>query len=367
MNEALNKVKQALDKIIEMNRQNAADQYGDANKAESWACVRVAREAISALSTIIDVSTYAIKLEQIIEAICSGTKLPVSIPDVQHYKMAEKYLASQKQAAPVAAQPEQSGKITYQITGWGETDYPEVLYADTLDAAKDVVIAMVFDDPEGGKTQAEEERLLEGLDSDDDLPWKTTFEIGGIEVSKVFVRASLPSAQPVAAQEPVKSHDEIRTALYLAAISCGHSIESESVVLMRDERKPGNALAQLADRLLAAYLALPQPPAASPRAPAASDARELRAIALWVEKENKVVPAHPEFAKSLRAIADRIDAANQGESGKDAERIAALREAVIDAADEWSRYVEVDNAPRTCRKHIEMAFDAALAKKGGGK
>jgi hypothetical protein len=38
----------ALLKIIEMNRQHARDQYGDADKAESWSCVRVAREALAA-------------------------------------------------------------------------------------------------------------------------------------------------------------------------------------------------------------------------------------------------------------------------------------------------------------------------------
>jgi hypothetical protein len=37
----------ALNKIIEMNRDTAEAQYGDANKAESWACVRVAREALA--------------------------------------------------------------------------------------------------------------------------------------------------------------------------------------------------------------------------------------------------------------------------------------------------------------------------------
>jgi hypothetical protein len=30
-----------------MNRQHAHDQYGDANKAESWACILVAREALA--------------------------------------------------------------------------------------------------------------------------------------------------------------------------------------------------------------------------------------------------------------------------------------------------------------------------------
>lgn len=36
----------ALQKIVEMNRQQALDQYGDLGKAESWACVKVARVAI---------------------------------------------------------------------------------------------------------------------------------------------------------------------------------------------------------------------------------------------------------------------------------------------------------------------------------
>lgn len=38
---------EALIKIIEMNRQNAEDEYGDADKAESWACVKVSRSALS--------------------------------------------------------------------------------------------------------------------------------------------------------------------------------------------------------------------------------------------------------------------------------------------------------------------------------
>lgn len=38
---------EALEKIIEMNRQWALDQYGDATKAENMECVRVARAAIA--------------------------------------------------------------------------------------------------------------------------------------------------------------------------------------------------------------------------------------------------------------------------------------------------------------------------------
>jgi len=37
----------ALEKIVSMNRQTASDQYGDADKAESWACVSVARAALA--------------------------------------------------------------------------------------------------------------------------------------------------------------------------------------------------------------------------------------------------------------------------------------------------------------------------------
>lgn len=36
----------ALNKIIEMNRQHAQDEYGNAEKAESWSCVTVARAVL---------------------------------------------------------------------------------------------------------------------------------------------------------------------------------------------------------------------------------------------------------------------------------------------------------------------------------
>ncbi|WP_395046186.1 hypothetical protein [Flavobacterium sp.] len=37
---------EALQKIIEMNYQNAEDQYGDRNKADGWSCVTVAKKAL---------------------------------------------------------------------------------------------------------------------------------------------------------------------------------------------------------------------------------------------------------------------------------------------------------------------------------
>ncbi|MBP1626926.1 MAG: hypothetical protein H6Q00_1401 [Holophagaceae bacterium] len=38
--------REALEKIIELNRQHAVDMNGDAKSAERWACVRVARAAL---------------------------------------------------------------------------------------------------------------------------------------------------------------------------------------------------------------------------------------------------------------------------------------------------------------------------------
>lgn len=42
----------ALDTIIQYNRDHARDQYGDAEKAERWACVVKAREALTAANAV---------------------------------------------------------------------------------------------------------------------------------------------------------------------------------------------------------------------------------------------------------------------------------------------------------------------------
>lgn len=42
----------ALHKIIEMNRQQAIDQYGNADIAEQWGCVVVARRALAECKNI---------------------------------------------------------------------------------------------------------------------------------------------------------------------------------------------------------------------------------------------------------------------------------------------------------------------------
>lgn len=45
---------EALEKIIQMNKQHADDQYGDSSKADSWACVVVARTALSNAKKLIN-------------------------------------------------------------------------------------------------------------------------------------------------------------------------------------------------------------------------------------------------------------------------------------------------------------------------
>lgn len=42
----------ALETIIQYNRDHALDQYGDAEKAERWACVVKAREALTAANAV---------------------------------------------------------------------------------------------------------------------------------------------------------------------------------------------------------------------------------------------------------------------------------------------------------------------------
>lgn len=42
----------ALKNIIEMNYQNALDQYGDRNKAKSWSCVVVAEECLNRIENL---------------------------------------------------------------------------------------------------------------------------------------------------------------------------------------------------------------------------------------------------------------------------------------------------------------------------
>lgn len=46
-----NELLESLEKIIEMNRATAREQFGDSEQAERWACVTIARTAIAKATT----------------------------------------------------------------------------------------------------------------------------------------------------------------------------------------------------------------------------------------------------------------------------------------------------------------------------
>lgn len=64
--------------------------------------------------------------------------------------------------------------------------------------------------------------------------------------------------QDAAPAAPVAATDELRNKLMHAAIDCGHAIGNKEITLYRDDGKDGNALHQLAERLIAAAIADPK-------------------------------------------------------------------------------------------------------------
>lgn len=72
-------------------------------------------------------------------------------------------------------------------------------------------------------------------------------------------------------------------------------------------------------------------------------------------------PLATEDARALAGSA-LTQARDTGAGKQDENAIEALTEAVLDAADEWNLYVEVDSAPRRLREHIQKAIDAVHAK-----
>lgn len=77
--------------------------------------------------------------------------------------------------------------------------------------------------------------------------------------------------------------DEPCTELYRAAISCKHEIDRETVVLHRDDRKEGNALHQLANRLAEAFarLSTPAAPVTASQPAAQVPSRDSELIDRW--------------------------------------------------------------------------------------
>lgn len=75
-------------------------------------------------------------------------------------------------------------------------------------------------------------------------------EVGGCDV-RGAIHTFLRRGGLRGARESATSADSSLSgrALYLAALGCAHTITDERIVLHRNQHKPGNALAQLADRL----------------------------------------------------------------------------------------------------------------------
>ncbi|TJY57431.1 hypothetical protein E4T66_18665 [Sinimarinibacterium sp. CAU 1509] len=88
--------------------------------------------------------------------------------------------------------------IVYEVSGWGEADFPEVRFAFDLAGVKEAVAHLMYCplDDNGRKEAAE---LCEGLGEDTELPWTVAFEQGGLHVRKII--AWLPADEEINAEE----------------------------------------------------------------------------------------------------------------------------------------------------------------------
>lgn len=87
-------LREALEKIIKMNRQHASDQYGNPEKAETWACITVARAALTSTPTGKSMGARSV-LELCVESLKTFTTL--NSPDVMDYDKASEALQAATQ------------------------------------------------------------------------------------------------------------------------------------------------------------------------------------------------------------------------------------------------------------------------------
>jgi hypothetical protein len=116
------------------------------------------------------------------------------------------------------------------------------------------------------------------------------------------------------AYEEAPGHSaEMRKVLIEAATDCGHHIAKDFVKFERDPSTPGNALSQLATRLLDALAATPAQPAADVSAP--TDERAITAAMAEANKENvkstvaaRIVAAYLNAARAAAPVSGPSDA-----------------------------------------------------------
>lgn len=107
-----------------------------------------------------------------------------------------------------------------------------------------------------------------------------------------------------------EQHKQTRNALMMAALDCGHTIDSDCITLQCDPAKPGNALAQLSGRLLDAYLAAacasaePVEPLSVVEPQVAAD--ECAAFEVWAKAEGLAQESH-----GIRSTSSMCDVARK--------------------------------------------------------
>lgn len=104
----------------------------------------------------------------------------------------------------VAMSEGQNSGPDYLVTAWGETDLPEAMIVHSLDDAKQAVLTLMWDSPSDAPDD-ERDGIFESINQTDEWPWKMNFEIGGVEIAKVFTRA-LASQQRAVPQAASYAH-----------------------------------------------------------------------------------------------------------------------------------------------------------------
>ncbi len=116
--------------------------------------------------------------------------------------------APARESAPIEA-GEQEPAYRFLVMASSETDYPEIVIAKTIAEVQRALVVLQFGDED--VSADERTQAIAGFDSDTELPWEITFEIGGIEVRKVFIANE--RRQPAALSSVTSAPDEFDTNL----------------------------------------------------------------------------------------------------------------------------------------------------------
>ncbi|WP_308920527.1 hypothetical protein [Janthinobacterium sp. J1-1] len=136
-----------------------------------------------------------------------------------------------------------------------------------------------------------------------------------------------------------EQHKRIRNALMMAALDCGHTIDSDGVTLQCDPAKPGNSLAQLSDRLLEAYLAAASAAVGPVQAPQAMVPLSADGKSVWIDGVGDVRLAQAPVPVAALMYMDELPAAQAGE--KWIHQFASQADKALYAPDEACQAVRI--------------------------